>query len=165
MAVEFAVVVPIMLIAYLGGYETTQAIATYRKLGDTTAELANIIAQYTSMSATDVSTVMNASAQIMAPYPTSNLKIVVAEIGTDASNAATVKWSCAYNGGTALVANSSVTLPTGMATASTSYILVTTAYAWQPLTQVAFHSALNLSSKIYMLPRQSPSITGPTTAC
>ena len=64
-AVEFALIAPVLLTLTLVGYETAMALSTYRKLTDTTVEMANVAAQYTTMSASDVSTVMNASAQIM----------------------------------------------------------------------------------------------------
>lgn len=35
-AIEFALLVPVLLLMYLGGYELTQALSTYRKLTDTT---------------------------------------------------------------------------------------------------------------------------------
>ena len=44
-AVEFALLLPFLLLLYLGGFELTQALSTYRKLTDTTAELASIVSQ------------------------------------------------------------------------------------------------------------------------
>jgi Flp pilus assembly protein TadG len=78
--VEFALVVPVLLIIYLLGYDAAEATAAYRKLSTTTVQLANVTAQYTTMSATDVSNVFNASAQVMTPFSASNLRIVLTEI-------------------------------------------------------------------------------------
>jgi len=157
-AVEFAIVVPTLLVVYLGGYEACDAVATYRKLADTTIELANVTAQYTTMASTDVQTVFNASAQIMSPYPTSNLTIVLSEVTTDKSGNATVTWSQAYNGATPLVVGAAVTMPSGLATPSTSYVYVQTAYKFTLVTGWAFSAAPPMSDSIFMLPRQSTSI-------
>ena len=157
-AVEFALTVPVLIIACLGGYEAFQAAAAYRKLSATTVQLANVVSQYTTMSSGDVSTVMAASSQIMAPFPTSNLSIVLTEITTNASSQATVTWSQAYNGGAALTQGSSYTLPTSLKTASTSYMLVQTAYRWAPLVTGGPFSTINMTDQLYGLPRQSPSI-------
>ena len=54
--VEFALMLPVMLVLYLGAYEASQAVGAYRKLSDTTVELANVVAQYTTMSSTDAGT-------------------------------------------------------------------------------------------------------------
>lgn len=157
-AVEFALTVPVLILACLGGYEAFQAASAYRKVSATTVELANVVSQYTTMSAADVSTVMSASSQIMAPFPTANLSIVLTEITTNASSQATVTWSQAYNGGAALTPGASYTLPASLQTASTSYMLVQTSYAWRPLVTGGPFGAINLSDQLYGLPRKSASI-------
>lgn len=157
-AVEFALTVPVLIIAYLGTYEGFQAAAAYRKLSATTVELANVVSQYTTMSAGDVSTITSASSQIMAPFPTGNLSIVLSEITTNSSSQATVTWSQAYNGGTALTPGASFTLPTSMRVASTSYILVQTAYSWSPIVSGGPIGTINMTDQMYTQPRQSSSI-------
>lgn len=157
-AVEFALTAPVLIVAFLGTYEGFQAAAAYRKLSSTTTEMANVVSQYTTMGASDVSTVMNASAQIMAPYSTSNLSIVLSEITTSSSKVATVTWSQAYNGGTALTAGASFTLPTSLQTASTSYMLVQTTYAWTPLVAGGPVGSIHMTDQMYTLPRSSSSI-------
>lgn len=157
-AVEFALLLPFLLLLYLGGYELTQALSTYRKLTDATTQIANIVAQYTTMSALDVTSVCQASTQIMAPNSATGLKIVVTEVSTDANKNATVTWSQAYNGGTAYTAGASWTLPTGLAMASSSYVLVQTSYVYSPTIGAAYVPSITMSNKIYMLPRQSTTI-------
>jgi Flp pilus assembly protein TadG len=157
-AVEFAIILPTFLILYLGGFEISNATATYRKLTDTTVELANVTAQYTTMAASDVTTVMSASAQIMAPYATSSLKIVLSEVTTDVNNNPTVTWSQAYNGATALTVGAPVAMPAGLPTASTNYILVQTTYSYVPIIGSTYVGTLPMSDQLYVLPRQSTSI-------
>lgn len=157
--VEFALTVPVLILACLGSYEAFQAAAAYRKLSSTTVQLANVVSQYETMSASDVSTVMNATSQIMAPFSTSNLSVVLTEITTNASSQATVTWSQAYNGGAALTQGASYTLPSSLRTANTSYILVQTAYSWTPLVTGGPFGAINMTDQIYGLPRQSASIS------
>ncbi len=157
-AIEFAFMVPVLLTIYLGGVDATEALTTYRKLGEATVELANVSAQYSSMSASDVATVMNASAQIMEPYASSSLQVTLSEIATDAKNNPTVVWSQAFHGGTALQAGASVALPAGLATANSFYILVQTAYPFQPITGFTMTQPITMTNQVFMLPRQSPSI-------
>lgn len=158
-AVEFALLLPFLLALYLGGYEITQALSLYRKLTDTTTEIANIVSQYAIMSSSDVNSVFAASTQIMMPASATNLKIVLSEVSTDASSNPTVTWSQAYNGASALQASSKVTLPAGLAMANTSYILVQTTYQFTPVIGAAFVPPISLHNQIYMLPRRSNSIT------
>lgn len=157
-AIEFAFTVPVLLVVYLAGFEISQAMATYRKVSDATVELANVAAQYTTMGCPDVISVMNASSQIMSPYPTQNLTITLSEVATDANNNAVVVWSRTLNCAAGLAAASPITLPTGLGSPSTSYILVQTTYLYNPIVGAAFIGSIPMTDQIYMLPRASPSI-------
>ena len=164
-AVEFALIFPVLALLYLGGFEITQAMATYRKVSDTTVELGNVATQYTTMATPDVANIFAASAQIMAPYATSNLGIVMSEISTDKNNNAKVTWSCAYNGATKLVDTSSFTLPAGFSSPSMSYILVQTSYMYDPTAGANFIKPIPMADQIYMIPRASADIPNTDPAC
>jgi Flp pilus assembly protein TadG len=166
-AVEFALMVPILLTVYLAGFELSQAMATYRKVSDTTVELANVTTQYTSMAALDVTSVFNASAQIMSPYATSNLTIVLTEVTTDMNSNATVNWSCAYNGATALTVGAPVTLPAGLAQPGiiNNYMLVQTTYKYNPVVGGGFIAPIPMTDQIFMQPRSSADIQLKNQTC
>jgi Flp pilus assembly protein TadG len=169
-AIEFALVIPVVIVVYLVGFEVTEAATVYRKLTDTTVQLANVSAQYTTMTSTDATTVMTASSQIMAPYPTTNLTIVLTEVTNTAGGVGQVTWSQAYGGGTALTTGTTIATPTGFQTAGASYMLVQTTYAYQPSIGAAFIGTIPMKNQIFMLPRSSSSIpctvTGTTnTVC
>jgi Flp pilus assembly protein TadG len=156
-AVEFALVVPVLIVLYLAGFEVMEASTVYRKVTDTTVQLANVTSQYTTMSSTDVTNVLGASSQIMTPYPTTSLSIVLSEVTTNNKGAGKVAWSQAYQG-TALATGKKVTMPTGYQTPDTSYILVQTTYAYQPVIGGAFVKPITMTNQIFMLPRSSSSI-------
>jgi Flp pilus assembly protein TadG len=156
-ALEFALVVPVVIIVYLAGFEVMEAATVYRKLTDTTVQIANVTAQYTTMGSADVTKVLGASSQIMTPYSTSNLSIVLSEVTTDAAGKGSVTWSQAYQG-TALAAGAPVTMPGGFKTGNTSYLLVQTTYAYQPVIGGAFIRPLSMTNLMFMQPRSSSSI-------
>ena len=156
-AVEFALVVPVVIVVYLAGFEVMEASTVYRKVTDTTVQLANVTSQYTSMTCTDGSNVLGASSQIMTPYPITSLSIVLSEVTTNNKGVGKVAWSQAYQG-TALATGKKVTMPTGYQTPNTSYILVETTYAYEPVIGGAFVKPINMTNQIFMLPRSSSSI-------
>ena len=157
-AVEFALVAPIIILLYLLGFEVAEAATVNRKIEDTTVQIASVTSQYTTMSNSDVSTVEGASAQIMAPYSTTPLSIVLSEVSTDQNGHATVTWSQAYQG-TPLSVGTAVTTPSGFQTPNSSYILVQTTYLYTPTIAGNFMGPMTMSDQIFMLPRNSPSIT------
>jgi Flp pilus assembly protein TadG len=150
-AVEFALLVPVVIVVYLAGFEVMEAATVSRKLTDTTVQIANVTSQYTSMSSTDVANVLGASSQIMTPYPTTSLSIVLTEVTVDSSGVGQLDWSEGYQGGTPLT--SPVTMPSGFQTKGASYILVQTTYAYQPVIGGAFVSPISMKNQIFMLPR------------
>lgn len=170
-ALEFALIVPIVIIVYAAGFEIAEAATVYRKLTDTTVQLANVTAQYTSVTTTDVTSIFGASSQIMSPYSTTPLTIVLSEVQANASGKGVVQWSEAYQGGTALTKGSQVAMPSGFQTSNDYYILVQTTYSYTPVIGSAFVSTIPMSNQIFMVPRQSSNIpctvagSSPTASC
>lgn len=156
-AVEFALISPVMIGLYLGGVEISQGIGIDRKVTLTAGATANITAQSSSISNSDMTNIMNASASVMAPYSTSTLKIVVTCLSIDANGKATVSWSDTFQG-TARSVGSVVTIPSGLAVANTSLILSEVSYAYTPTIGYTITGTMTLSDKIYMSPRQSTTV-------
>jgi len=166
-AVEFALVLPLLLTIYLAGFEIEECLTIFRKICGTTNEIANITSQYNIMSSNDITNVFNASSQTMAPYSTTNISIVLTELSTTGNGIGTVVKSCANAYGTPLATGYNLALPAGMIGASTPttttyLILVQSTYTYQPTIGAPFLPngvTWPISDQIFMLPRQSSSIT------
>ena len=157
-AVEFALMLPLMVLMYLGSVEVGQAIAIDRMVTLTATTLTNVVTQYTTISATaDIPDILGASASILTPYSASNAKVVLTSVVIDVNGNATVSWSKAQNGA-ARVAGSSVTVPSGMATPNSSLILGEVSYAYSPVIDILKIGPFSLSQSIFMVPRSSGTI-------
>lgn len=156
-ALEFALVAPMIVVMFIGSFQILNAVTAYRKLTDTTVELANITCQYTTMGQTDVNTVLNAAATIMAPYSTVPMSIILSEVGTDSNGNATVTWSKAYQT-TPLAQGSSVNMPAGFDSPNSHYIVVQSTYSFTPVVGQSFVGTIPLAKEVVMLPRASSSI-------
>ena len=77
------------------------------------------MSQVSSIGNADMTNVLNAASAVMAPFPTSNLKVTVSSVKIDATGKATVDWSDTLNG-TARAKGSTVTLPAALNVANTS---------------------------------------------
>lgn len=156
-AVEFAMLLPLMVTLYLGGVEVSQAVAIDRKVTLIARTVADLIAQVTSVNSTDMSNILAASTAVVAPYPDAKLTIVVSRVDIDGSNVAKVIWSRTKNG-TARAANSVVTLPTALTVANTSLIWAETSYSYKPTIGYVITGTMNLHDQIYMRPRLSDTV-------
>jgi len=165
-AIEFALILPVLVLLYGVGFEVCQAATVNRKLTDTTVQLANVTSQYTSVAKSDISTIMNASSETMTPFPNSALALTLSEVNIDANGNAKVCWSEAFLDGVALQGNVLTTppkAPPSLMTPNSSYIVVESTYAYTPVIAGDFMPAMTLSDQSFMLPRDSGSI--PCTDC
>jgi Flp pilus assembly protein TadG len=157
-AVEFAMLLPLMLALYLGTVEISQGIGIYRKVTLTSRTVADLASQSSSLSSSDMSNILGASSSVIAPYDPTPLKVTVSEVSIDANGKATIAWSCTQ-GGTAHAVGSSVTLPAALDVASTSLVWGEASYAYKPAIGYVVTGMLNLSDQIYMSPRLSAGVS------
>lgn len=151
-ATEFALLLPIMLVLFVGVSEVGQAISINRKVTITARTVTDLVTQYTALSSTDMTSLLGASAQVMAPFPSSNLVVTVSEVTTDASSNATVTWSSSFNG-TAYTTGQKVTLPTGLTQPNITLIWGQVKYAYKPVFGDGIIGTTSLSDQIYINPR------------
>ena len=164
--VEFALILPVLVLLYAVGFEVCQAATVNRKLTDTTAEIANLTSQYTKVSKSDIASVMNASSETMTPFSNGDLALVVSQISMDVNGKASVTWSEAYLNGVPFKGNPLTTppkAPPSFVTPSSSYIVVQSTYAYTPIIAGSFMAPMTLSNQSFMLPRDAASI--PCTDC
>jgi len=157
-AVEFAMLLPLMLTLYLGAVEVSQGIGADRKVTLTARTICDLVSQVSSINNSDMTNALNASSAVMAPFPVGNLKVTVTSVKIDASGIATVDWSDTLNG-TARAKGSVVTLPAALNVANTSLIWSEVQYNYKPVMGYVISGTLTLKDQIYMRPRLSDSVT------
>lgn len=165
-AVEFALVLPIMLMLYIGFVEVTALISVDRKLQSAAGALGDLVARSdTTMTAATLTDYFQAAGGIMTPNPVDDLRQVVTQVQVLADGTTKVSWSRQYvNGvyGTGPHAvNSSFPLPTAMVNvAKGKYVIVAEgSYDYPPLYGLAFDQTINLYRENYFMPRFGGSIT------
>lgn len=160
-AVEFAIVLPFMAMLYMGGTAITQAIIVKRKVVVVTHTVGDLVARDNSITNAEVTAIFDAAKAVFAPYTWSGnlLKIKVTSVNINAAGTATVGWGEAFQD-TARTAGSPVTLPTGLAVASTSIIWTEVSYNFTPPVGGAFTGGtLTLTDQLYIRPRLVTTIT------
>jgi Flp pilus assembly protein TadG len=158
-AVEFALILPFMLITLLGTFEITQGIAAKRQVVLAASTVANLVTQYTTISASEtMPDILNAAGTVLTPYSVSNAIVTVSSISINASGQATVAWSQSLNG-TARPVGQVVSIPAALNVPNSSLVMGETTYAYNPVIDFMNIGRINLYYSVYMLPRTSGSIT------
>jgi len=156
-AVEFALLAPVMIGLYLGTVEISDGVSADRKVSLIAAALANLSAQVTAISSTDMTNILDASSAIISPYKASLLKMTVSCLKIDSNKTVTVKWSATKNGTvrTSFAFDSS-NLALTVASQYPIYLIYSEAsYAYTPTVGYTISGTLNLSDHMFMSPRIS----------
>ena len=159
-AVEFALILPLMVTLYLGGNELGHGLTIARKVTHVGSTLADLVTQSKNITNTDMTNILNAAASVMTPYPIASLlKIKVSGITIDSTGKAKVTWSDALND-TALTVGSVVTsLPAAVKTANTFIVTTEVHYAYTPSIGYVMSGTFDLKDQFYLRPRLSDTVT------
>jgi Flp pilus assembly protein TadG len=161
-AVEFALLLPVMVAMFLGSIELTDALTCKQKVTGLAATAADLVAQEKAVATSDLSNVFSAVNSIVYPYPASGVKIVISSLVDNGSGGGKVAWSCAQNTAARTV-NSNVTIPTGVIASGGSVILAEITYPYTSQVHDFLPTSTNMTSTFYARPRRSASVTGPTS--
>jgi Flp pilus assembly protein TadG len=155
-AIEFALLVPLMLTMYFGSIEVTDAISADHQITLVASTVADITSEYSSVASTDVSNILAAASAVLAPFPVANAQVTLTSVVIDSNLQAFVDWSVTLNG-TALTAGQNVTslVPQALLIAQTSVIWGQATYAYKPALGYVLTGTFNMSNQIFMRPRLS----------
>ena len=134
-AVEFALILPVMVLIYFGMVELTIGINTHRKLALLTRSLADLSSRTATMTDTAIGNVFNAARAVMQPYDATNVAMTVTSVvvtNVNGTATGTVDWSCRTANSIVHAPQSSYTVPDGFKDAQ-SFILVETALDYFPM--------------------------------
>ena len=156
-AVEFALILPIMLVLFFGSVEVTTALTVQRKVTHVTSTLSDLIAQSKTISASEMSDILEAAATVITPYSDAKLQIKLTGVTIDANGTATVAWSQAMND-TAYSEGAAITLPTTVVEPSSFIVTGEVHYSYTPVVGYVMTGTFDLSDEFYLRPRLGTSV-------
>jgi Flp pilus assembly protein TadG len=164
-AIEFALVLPVMLLLLLASFDAGNAISIYMKVRAASFTLAAIANQYNStndpIQAADMQAITGATSAVLAPYSSTPVVATVTQIKVISATSAQVSWSYSLNG-TAYTAGAPwASLPTRLVSTNScnSYpcylIFAEVKYTFTPSFGYFVTGPLVLSDNLYTVPRSS----------
>jgi TadE-like protein len=180
-AIEFAMIVPIMLLLFFGTVEFSSAVAVDRKVTLIARTLSDVTSQSQSVATADLNTFFTAGCAIMYPYAgpppctTANnpMKAVISELYIDPVTLnPKVEWSVPYQGGAALTPGlpppaTLLVVPPLLLVGGTYLIVSQVSYTYVPAVNYlgmmgTGMSGIKLSDVAYTRPRQGNCVVYPT---
>jgi Flp pilus assembly protein TadG len=172
-AVEFALILPFLLLLYVGSIEASSLITVDRRVNVISGTVGDLVSRWDPADGAIPNTTMTdyfkASEGIIFPYSDTGLEQVVSLLEVREDGTTTVTWSCGYNGGVKRTTGSGYTLPTNMLAivrppAGAGYVVVSeTEYSYLPVLGIVFTAPINLYQDSYYIPRYAEAIAGPAS--
>jgi Flp pilus assembly protein TadG len=166
-AIEFALILPVLLLLYVGAVELGTGLTVYRRTSQVAATAADLTAQVKTVTKFDIADIEAASSSILTPYSTTPLKIVLSSVVADDNNNGKVAWSCASTG-TARATGSSYPVPTGLTEPNSSVIVAEVTYAYTGLlglSGIFDPGSFNMTRTFYARPRTSTKVDKTDNGC
>lgn len=158
-ALEFALILPIMLALYFGTVEVGDALTIDRKVTHITSSLGDLVTQSKTITSADMTNILDAAELIIIPYDVNTLKMTISEVFINPQGVAKVVWSTTRNG-TALACNAVYSdIPAGVNQANTYFVTATVSYDYTPVVGYIITGTFTLKDQFYLRPRASTSVT------
>jgi Flp pilus assembly protein TadG len=175
-AIEFAVIVPVMLLMFFGVVEFSSGVAVDRKVTLVARTLSDLTSQATNVADTDLTNAGQTAKAIMTPYSAVPLKSSITELYVDPKTlVARVQWSKALaidsSGNVTFAASTHspkdvVAIPLALQVGDTYLIWSEVSYNYVPAVgYVMAKTGVPLSDFTYTRPRQSACVMYGTTVC
>ncbi|MGI9351723.1 MAG: TadE/TadG family type IV pilus assembly protein [Rhizobiaceae bacterium] len=168
-AVEFALIVPILLLLFIGTLEISLAVAVDRKVSRISSAVADLVAQDSDYTAASMGQLTDIANRIMVPYD-DTVKISIVGVEIDENGVAKVGWSFARNGGEKPAQGTIYPIPEPIRIEET--FLVSTKVTTDHSPAFSFltfdgstlkfdDAAIELSEQMYLRPRKAGPVTCP----
>jgi Flp pilus assembly protein TadG len=179
-AVEFALLLPVMITLFFGTIEISLALLCSADVSIMASTASDLIAQESTTQTSDISNVYSAAGTVLYPYynpattgsqaPSIRITSIIYDTTTNSTTSGKVAWTCTQSGsGTLSPATRSVgatvTLPQAIMATNGSVIMAEVAYNYgSPTTQIVAPS-INMTNVWYTKPRRVLQIPAPTGGC
>ena len=160
-AVEFAMVVPIMVVLFLGSVEFSLALSYDRRVTAISSATADLVAQEEEVDSNYLDDVMKIADGLLPPDADfADLDIKLVSVVTDADSNVTVSWSYNRTGGEPYPQDSAYNdLPADLVEPLSSVIVSEVSYVYNPPVGHFITGNITLSERFFLRPRKSLQVT------
>jgi Flp pilus assembly protein TadG len=165
-AVEFALILPILVVLWFGGVELTQGLSVDRRLNNLASAVGDLVARSKIVTTADVDLIFDIAPGAMFPFckteadcTADGLGMRITAVNMDDSGDATVAWSRGQ-GATAYASGADMNLvvPATLRVPDTTIIMSEVYYTYSPTIGYVVSGDVDLDDRMFFIPRLSDKV-------
>lgn len=154
--VEFALILPFMLVVYIGSEETSMVVSLDRRVSNVAGSLGDLVSRAdATITTAELDDFFGAASLVLSPYDATTLKQVVTCVHLFSNNTTSIAWSQGFNGAVAHTVGAPYTLPSELTSiVGDTYVIISEAQiSYLPLGGEIIKNPITLYKEYYYLPR------------
>ncbi len=159
-AVEFALVVPVMLTLLFCGYELSRMASALLRLNDSAQMMADLVSRQSRVTSAQVGDFCSGVRSVMTPFLTTGYSATVASVTRSASGVA-VDWQDTSCGSGQSIASAVTLASPYIPNTSDSIIIVQATYGYHPVVDTAVAPSMPMVRVGYARPRGGATVSHP----
>ncbi len=158
-AVEFALLMPLLIMIYFGLAETTQMLLADRRISQVAFSVGDLVSRTDQVDDAQMADIFTVARVIMQPFPVSTvmgIRVTSIEVASDGK--ASAVWSDASGTLGAYVPGAPMAIPGTLIDPGETVVLSEVTYLYRGLSSMIIADGMTLSSKFYLKPRKSDAV-------
>jgi Flp pilus assembly protein TadG len=157
--VEFALILPILVVLWLGGVEVTQGLSVDRRLNNLASAIGDLSARTKELRHSDIDSIFDLSTGALLPFSATTLAMRVTAVNMDGNGSAKVAWTRKEGSLPAGVSNYAVgngmngVVPQSLRVANSQIIMSEVYYRYTPAVGYVISGSIQLDDRMFFVPR------------
>ena len=156
-AIEFALIIPVMLFTFFGIAEIANYILAARKVANVASSAADLTAQDTVIDDAEMADIMGALDVVLRPFDPQEAQIRISSVVADDNGETTVAWSDARNTG-AYAEGTPIDVPDDIVPNNQGIIMTEVSFTYRTLFGMYLNDGMTVSDTFYLKPRRSTTV-------
>ena len=153
-AVEFALILPVLLVLWIGGVEVTGALSVDRRLNNLASSIGDLVARSASITNAQVDDIFAMAPSALFPYDSTGASLRITAVWVDEAGVPSVTWSRAKGGHAAYAAGAEVdSVPESLRLPESQVIMSEVMYQYRPSVGYVVTGDLDLADRMFFVPR------------
>jgi Flp pilus assembly protein TadG len=154
-AVEFSLILPIMVLLWIGGVEVASALSVDRRCNNLAAAIGDLVARDKKMTPNKISAIFDIAPGAMFPYAATGTSMRITAVKMDEDGNATVAWSQAEGEHAAYADNADMNeiVPESLRVPDSQLIMSEAYTTYTPAVGYVITGELDLEDRMFFVPR------------